>query len=88
MTVRTEHHGRTLLVRIERPGKRNAIDAATTAGLDAALNQLDDDPDLWVGVLAGTPEAFSAGTDLVAGAGQPRPAAAATGWFGATGRRR
>ena len=54
-TVTTERHGRVLLVRIDRPQKRNAIDAATTAGLDAALNLLDDDPDLWAGVLAGTP---------------------------------
>lgn len=73
-TVSTERHGRhVLVVRIERPHKRNAIDAVTTAGLDAALNLLDDDPDLWAGVLAGTPEAFSAGTDLVAGAGLPTP---------------
>jgi enoyl-CoA hydratase len=69
--VTTERHGRVLLVRMERPAKRNALDAAMTAGLDAALNELDDDPDLWAGVLAGTAVAFSAGTDLVAGAGGP-----------------
>jgi enoyl-CoA hydratase/carnithine racemase len=56
---------------MERATKRNAIDASMTAALDAALNELDDDPDLWAGVLAGSPEAFSAGTDLVAGAGGP-----------------
>jgi enoyl-CoA hydratase len=71
--VVTERHGRVLLVRMERPAKRNALDAAMTAGLDAALNELDDDPDLWAGVLAGTSVAFSAGTDLVAGAGRPTP---------------
>ncbi len=69
--VITERHGRVLLVRMERPAKRNALDAAMTAGLDAALDELDDDPGLWAGVLAGTPVAFSAGTDLVAGAGAP-----------------
>lgn len=73
MSVAILRHGRVLLVRIERPEKRNAIDAATTAAHDAALNELDDDPDLWVGVLAGVPVAFSAGTDLVAGAGEPTP---------------
>ncbi|MDT7576981.1 MAG: enoyl-CoA hydratase [Pseudonocardiales bacterium] len=72
-TVATERRGHILIVRIERPHKRNAIDADTTAGLDAALNLLDDDPDLWVGVLAGTPVAFSAGTDLAVGAGPPTP---------------
>ncbi|MCW2720764.1 enoyl-CoA hydratase-related protein [Pseudonocardia sp.] len=73
MTVTTERHGRVLLVRMERAAKRNALDAGMTAGLDAALNELDDDPDLWAGVLAGTSVAFSAGTDLVAGAGEPTP---------------
>ena len=72
-TVATERRGHVLLVRIERPHKRNAIDADTTAGLDAALNLLDDDPELWVGVLAGTPVAFSAGTDLTVGSGPPTP---------------
>ncbi|MFC4944542.1 enoyl-CoA hydratase-related protein [Pseudonocardia sp. GCM10023141] len=71
MTVTTQRHGRILLVRMDRPAKRNALDATMTAGLDAALNELDDDPDLWAGVLAGTPVAFSAGTDLAAGAGAP-----------------
>jgi enoyl-CoA hydratase/carnithine racemase len=71
MTITTERFGRVLLVRMQRPARRNAIDAAMTAGLDAALNELDDDPELWAGVLAGTSEAFSAGTDLVAGPGEP-----------------
>jgi enoyl-CoA hydratase/carnithine racemase len=35
--------------------------------LDAALNELDDDDRLWAGVLTGTPEVFSAGSDLTAG---------------------
>lgn len=69
--VTVQRRGRILLVRMERPAKRNAIDADMTAGLDAALNELDDDPDLWAGVLAGTPVAFSAGTDLTSGAGPP-----------------
>ncbi len=56
---------------MDRAAKRNAIDADTSAGLDAALNELDDDPGLWVGVLAGTPTVFSAGTDLTSGAGEP-----------------
>lgn len=69
----TERRGHVLLIRLQRPDKRNAVDAAMTAGLDAALNELDDDPDLWCGVLAGGPVAFCAGTDLAAGAGDPTP---------------
>jgi enoyl-CoA hydratase len=73
MAVSRERHGPVLLIRMEREHKRNAVDAEMTAGLDAALNELDDDPGLWAGVLAGTPSAFSAGTDLAAGAGEPTP---------------
>ncbi|MFE7202689.1 enoyl-CoA hydratase-related protein [Pseudonocardia alni] len=71
--VTTERRGHVLLIRMTRPDKRNAVDAAMTAGLDEALNTLDDDPDLWCGVLAGDATAFSAGTDLAAGSGGPTP---------------
>ncbi|AEA24650.1 enoyl-CoA hydratase-related protein [Pseudonocardia benzenivorans] len=71
--VTTERRGHVLLVRMERPAKRNAVDAAMTAALDAALNDLEDDPDLWCGVLSGGPGMFCAGTDLAGGAGEPTP---------------
>ncbi|WP_017933740.1 enoyl-CoA hydratase-related protein [Nocardioides sp. Iso805N] len=67
MTVHAEQRGRILVVRIDRAEKRNAIDVDTALGIDAALNRLDDDPELWVGVLTGTTSLFSAGTDLVNG---------------------
>jgi enoyl-CoA hydratase len=73
MTVMTVRHGRVLLVRMERAAKRNAVDAEMTRALDSALNELDDDPELWAGILAGSPEAFCAGTDLSSGAGDPTP---------------
>jgi acetyl-CoA carboxylase beta subunit/enoyl-CoA hydratase/carnithine racemase len=71
MAVTTDRHGRVLVVRIERPQKRNAIDAATARGIDDALNRFQDDPDLWAAVLTGTSEVFCAGTDIVAGPGEP-----------------
>lgn len=69
--VITERHGPVLLIRLDREAKRNAIDAELTAGLDAALNELDDDPGLLAGVLSGSPTTFCAGTDLESGAGGP-----------------
>jgi enoyl-CoA hydratase len=69
--VTTERRGRVLVIRMDRPEKRNAVDAAMTAALDAALNELEDDPELWCGVLTGGPQMFCAGTDLAAGAGTP-----------------
>lgn len=71
MTVTTDRHGRVLVVRLERPEKRNAIDEATARGLDDALNGFQDDPGLWAAILTGTPEVFCAGTDIVAGPGRP-----------------
>jgi enoyl-CoA hydratase/carnithine racemase len=56
---------------MDRPAKRNAVDAPMTAALDAALNELEDDPELWCGVLTGGPDMFCAGTDLAQGAGEP-----------------
>jgi enoyl-CoA hydratase/carnithine racemase len=69
VAVTQETRGRILVVRIEREHKRNAIDVDTALGINAALNRLDDDPALWVGVLTGTQTVFSAGTDLKDGAG-------------------
>jgi enoyl-CoA hydratase/carnithine racemase len=71
--VITEHHERVLVVRIEREEKRNAVDQEIADGIGAALDQLDDDPELWVGIITGTTTVFSAGTDLAAARdGSPR----------------
>jgi enoyl-CoA hydratase len=67
MTVTTERRGQVLVVSIEREAKRNAIDQEIADGIETALNLLEDDPQLWVGVLTGTSTVFSAGTDLSAG---------------------
>jgi enoyl-CoA hydratase/carnithine racemase len=85
VAVTQETRGRTLIVRIEREAKRNAINAETAVGIDAALNQLDDDRDLWVGILTGTPAVFCAGTDIRDGAG---PGTERGGEYGVIRRRR
>jgi len=69
--VQTKTEGHILVIQMNRPDKRNAVDAEMTAGLDAALNRLDDDPELWCGVLTGGPDMFCAGTDLKSGPGTP-----------------
>jgi enoyl-CoA hydratase len=56
--------GHVLVVALNRPEKRNAVNRALADQLDEALNELDDDGELWAGVLTGTPEMFSAGSDL------------------------
>lgn len=62
--VTTERIDHIMVIRMCRENKRNSFDRALADALDAALNELDDDVDLWVGVLTGTPVVFSAGSDL------------------------
>lgn len=64
MGVETERRGRVLIVSLHREEKRNAIDRELADGVEDALNTLEDDPELWVGILTGTATVFSAGTDL------------------------
>jgi enoyl-CoA hydratase len=55
-----------LIVTINRPQQRNAVNGAVSAGIAGALDLLDSSPDLRVGVLHGNGSAFSAGLDLKA----------------------
>ena len=59
VTARHEQRGRILVITIDRPEKRNAINNDVTVAIDQALNELDDNPDLWAGVITGTPTMFS-----------------------------
>jgi enoyl-CoA hydratase/carnithine racemase len=61
---RTDH---VLVISMQRGEKYNAVNRQMADELDAALNQLDDDDELWAGVLTGTRDAFCAGSDLTAG---------------------
>ena len=70
MSVNVERRGRIQVVSIQREAKRNALNAEITTGVDAAMNELEDDPELWVGVLTGTSTVFSAGVDLSSGPGE------------------
>jgi enoyl-CoA hydratase/carnithine racemase len=78
MPVRIDKQGPVAVLTLDRPDKRNAFDGALTAALDAALNAFEDDAALRVAVLTGGTRFFSAGTDVVAWAGEPRRAAAPT----------
>lgn len=61
--VTTRREGQVLIITLDRP-KANAIDVATSMELYAAFKQLDDDPELRVGIVTGTGRFFSAGWDL------------------------
>lgn len=60
-----EARGRgTVLVRIHRPEKRNALDRATKQELVEALDQLENDDRCRVVVLTGTGNSFVSGADI------------------------
>ena len=59
-------HDRTLLVTINRPYAKNAVNAAISQGLADAMDRLDNDPGLSVAVLTGAGGTFSSGMDLKA----------------------
>lgn len=64
--VRTERADGCLVVTLDRPRARNAIDAATARAVADAMDLLDADDDLAVGVLTGAGGTFCAGMDLKA----------------------
>jgi enoyl-CoA hydratase len=71
-TVLCERRARTLIVSIDRPHARNAVDSATGAALAAAFRDFDADAALDVAILTGTQGTFCAGADLKAVAsGEP-----------------
>src|SRR5271165_916432 len=77
--VLAERRGSTLLITLNRPEVRNAVNAALAEGVAGALDQLDDDDELSVGVLTGTGGYFCAGMDLGAFVRGESP------WFGDRG---
>jgi len=64
--VLTEKRGRVLLITLNRPDAMNAINGALSAGLVAAVEELDGDSGLTAGVLTGAGRGFCSGMDLKA----------------------
>ena len=69
--VKYEVHGRIAVITLNRPDARNAVNGDVAAGVEAAIDQLEDDPDVWVGILTANTEGqekpvFCAGADLKA----------------------
>jgi enoyl-CoA hydratase len=72
MSVRYEIEGRTAIVTIDRPDRRNAVDRPTAEALVDAFTRFDADENLDVAILTGAGNCFCAGADLRAIAeGQP-----------------
>jgi len=64
--VLTQVNGQVLEITLNRPEARNAFNVPLVDGLLAALQRLDADPELRVGVLTGSGGTFCSGMDLKA----------------------
>lgn len=65
-TVREHRDGPVLILTIDRPAVRNAVDGPTAAALVQAFRRFDQDPDAAVAILTGAGGTFCAGADLKA----------------------
>lgn len=64
--VKTEASEGVLVITIDRPEARNAVNEAVAAAIGVALDRLDSDPSLSVGIVTGAGGHFCAGMDLKA----------------------
>jgi enoyl-CoA hydratase len=82
--VLTERHDGVLTITINRPTQRNAVNREVAVQVASALDLLDSDPSLSVGVLTGAGGTFSAGMDLKAFANGETPILPGRGFGGVT----
>jgi enoyl-CoA hydratase/carnithine racemase len=66
MVVDFEVRGRTGIITIRRPEARNAVNGEVANAIESAVDELEANPDIWVGILAGDGPVFCAGADLKA----------------------
>lgn len=62
--VEYESDGHVAVMTINRPEARNAVNGEVAAGIEEAIDRLEADDSLWLGILTGVPPVFSAGADL------------------------
>jgi enoyl-CoA hydratase/carnithine racemase len=62
--VEYETRGRVAILTINRPEARNAVNGAVATGMEAGIDRLEADGEVWAGVVAAAGPVFSAGADL------------------------
>jgi enoyl-CoA hydratase len=66
-----EVQGRVALITLNRPDARNAVNGDVAAGVEAAIDRMEEDSEVWVGIIRANTEGqdrpvFCAGADLKA----------------------
>lgn len=68
MSVDFEKQGNIGIITINRPDARNAVNTDVATGIEAAVDQIENDDEIWVGILTGAKTEkgyiFCAGADL------------------------
>ena len=82
MIVEFEVRGRVGLIRLNRPDARNAVNSELAEAVETAIDRLEDDDELWAGILCANGPVFSAGADLKAIASGKANLGTARGGFG------
>ncbi|MBP0618838.1 crotonase/enoyl-CoA hydratase family protein [Cupriavidus consociatus] len=83
-TLQLETRGNTLLITMNRPQARNAMDFETATALAAAIDQLESRDDLAVAILTGAGGTFCSGMDLKGFLEGKRPSLPGRGFGGLT----
>jgi enoyl-CoA hydratase len=84
--VLVEQQNGILIITINRPQVRNAVNRAVALGIAAALDELDDNPAIAVAILTGAGGTFCSGMDLKAFVTGERPEIEGRGLVGLTER--
>ncbi|MEO0436694.1 MAG: crotonase/enoyl-CoA hydratase family protein [Pseudomonadota bacterium] len=82
--VLTERDGAVLIITLNRPEARNAANRALSEGVAAAIDELEADPELRVGILTGAGGTFCSGMDLKAFVSGETPQVKGRGFAGLT----
>jgi enoyl-CoA hydratase len=64
MSVDYETRGPFAIIKINRPEARNAVNGAVANGIEDAIDKIEADDSVWVGIITGEPPVFCAGADL------------------------
>lgn len=67
--VTYETRGKVALITLNRPEARNAVNGDVAAGMESAIDRMEQDPEVWVGILLANTQGqerpvFCAGADL------------------------
>ena len=62
--IEFEKQGHIGVITLNRPEVRNAINGDVANGMEAAIDEIEEDPDLWASILTANGPSFCAGADL------------------------